>query len=128
VVGLRGTSYRVAFNYRDVDGILRTSGFNQLNGRLNLTQKALNDRLTVNFDLSATNKNANNSFLEAFRYAVLFNPTDPVLADESSSIFNTYGGYNELELFDYYNPVAMIEQNSNTTKTNTPALQHPRRI
>jgi TonB-linked SusC/RagA family outer membrane protein len=117
--GLRGTSYRVAFNYRDVDGILRTSGFNQLNGRLNLTQKALNDRLTVNFDLSATNKNANNSFLEAFRYAVLFNPTDPVLADESSSIFNTYGGYNELELFDYYNPVAMIEQNSNTTKTNT---------
>lgn len=117
--GIRNTSYRASINYRDVDGILRTSGFNQLNGRLNLNQRALNDRLSINLDLSLTDRRENNSFQEAFRYANTFNPTDPVYLEPGDALYNTYGGYNELELFDYFNPVAMIEQNSNKTYINT---------
>lgn len=41
--GNQGTTYRASFNLRDAQGIAINSGFTQLNGRLNLTQKALKD-------------------------------------------------------------------------------------
>ena len=56
--GSRNLSYRAAFNYRDVPGVLRNSGFKQLNGRLNLNQKTLNDKLDINLNITATNRNA----------------------------------------------------------------------
>src|SRR5512133_1655039 len=39
--GSEKTSFRAAINYRETKGIMITSGNNQLNGRLNLTQKAI---------------------------------------------------------------------------------------
>lgn len=118
--GVGGTSYRAAFNYRNIQGIGIKSGFDQLNGRLNLSQKALNDRLTIGLNLSATERNADYSFQEAFRYAALYNPTAPVHWSDlqGSSKFNAdlntkYGGYFQIENFDYFNPVAIVEQNIN---------------
>ena len=37
--------------------------------------KALNDKLKVTVDLSATNRDAKLGFMDAFRYATIFNPT-----------------------------------------------------
>ncbi|MEP7323941.1 MAG: SusC/RagA family TonB-linked outer membrane protein [Saprospiraceae bacterium] len=112
--GSKGMGYRVSFNYKDIPGIINNTGFKQLNGRVNLTQKALNDKLTVGFDLSATNKNQQIGFKEAFRYATIFNPTAPVY--DATNIAN--GGYYEPGGFDYFNPLAIIEQNTATGTTN----------
>ncbi len=113
--GFGGLTYRAALNYRDIDGVGNQTGFNQLNGRLNLTQKAFGDRLAVTVNLAATDRRSTFGFSEAFRYATTFTPTANVLADEASQsdIFNRYGGYNQIENFDYFNPVAIQEQGIN---------------
>jgi iron complex outermembrane receptor protein len=117
--GSGNTSYRLSANVRNVDGILRTSGFDQFNTRLNFNTKALNDKLTIDFNSSFTNKTQNFSFNEALRYAVLYNPTAPVLGANSPFPFNgpQFGSYFEtLGLFDSFNPVSIIDQNYNIGK------------
>ena len=113
--GFGNMTYRAALNYRDIDGVGRITGFNQLNGRLNLTQKAFDDRLAVTINLAATDRQSQFGFSEAFRYATTFTPTAPVFADEAEQpvIFNRFGGYNQIENFDYFNPVGVQEQSIN---------------
>ena len=113
------TSYRASFNYRDASGILVNSGFKQLNGRLNLSQKALNDKLTIDLGIAATDKNSEFGFSEALRYAMLYNPTAPVRLDESDANFDTWGGYYQAINFDYFNPVAIANQGLNQGSFNT---------
>jgi TonB-linked SusC/RagA family outer membrane protein len=117
--GVGNTTFRASANLRNVDGILQTSGFDQLNTRLNVTTKALNDKLTVDFNTSFTNRNQDFSFNEAFRYATLYNPTAPVLGANSPFPFASeqFGGYFEtLGLFDSFNPSSIINQNYNRGK------------
>jgi TonB-linked SusC/RagA family outer membrane protein len=113
------TTYRASFNYRDAQGILIGSEFQQLNGRLNLTQKALNDRLTINLNITATDKEAGYGFTEALRYAMLYNPTSPVNFAESDADFNTFGGYYQSVNFDYFNPAAIANQGLNLGSLKT---------
>jgi TonB-dependent starch-binding outer membrane protein SusC len=115
--GAGNTSYRISANIRQVDGILQTSGFDQLNTRLNFNTKALNDKLTVDFNTSFTQRDQNFAFNEALRYAVTYNPTAPVFGENSPFPFasNQFGGYFEsLGLFDAFNPVSILNQNQNT--------------
>ena len=81
--GQGGTSFRGSFNVRDANGIAINSGFNQLNGRFNLTQKALKDKATFTVNLSTTRKEAQYGFLESLRYAIISNPTMPVYDDDA---------------------------------------------
>lgn len=117
--GSGSTTYRAAFNYRDVNGIGQTSGFNQLNGRLNLSQKALNDKLTLNVNVSATDRTIQYMPYEAFRYANIYNPTAPVYADASNPLATKYDGIYQIESFDYFNPVGIVEQSINDGKAKT---------
>ena len=113
------TSYRISGNYRAVDGILKNSGFDQFNTRLNISTTAFNDRLKIGFNSSLTNKRQQFSFNEALRYAVTYNPTAPVNGADSPFQFNSeqFGGFFEsLGLFDSFNPVSIIEQNRNDGK------------
>ena len=113
--GAGGTTYRGSFNFRDAQGIALNSGFSQINGRFNLTQKALRDKATFTVNLSTTRKEAEYGFLESLRYAIISNPTMPVYNDESSTASpiggKEFGGYAERGIFDYYNPVSIAEQN-----------------
>jgi len=113
--GFAGTAYRASFNIRNIEGAGLNDGFRQLNGRLNLTQKALNDRLTLSANLSATNRKATYAFNEAFRYAVTYNPTAPAFFPDNSTnpLAGRYGGYYQEENFDYFNPLAIAEQSTN---------------
>lgn len=113
--GAKGMGYRVSFNYKDIQGVQLETGFKQLNGRLSLTQKALDDKLSIGFDLAATNRNQDLNFRDAFRYATYFNPSAPVY-DATNKV---NGGYFEPGGFDYFNPLAIIEQNTNTQEVNT---------
>ena len=123
--GTKQTTYRVSANYRDVQGIAKTTGFDRLNLRANLTQKALNDKLKFTANIASSTEDAGLGFDEAFRYATIFNPTTPFVRDESNPSFAQWDGYYQQVLFDYYNPVAIIEQNtrSNAIKTLAASLR-----
>jgi len=99
------TNYRISTNLRDVQGILEDSGFEQINARANISHNALDNRLNLNLTASTTKRDRDNSFEEALRYAVLYNPTAPVRFDN--------GEFFQAILFDNFNPVAILEQNVN---------------
>jgi TonB-linked SusC/RagA family outer membrane protein len=103
--GSQNTTFRISTNFRDVQGILKESGWDQLNARANLTHSALDGMLNFDFNMAFTNRKYSNSFNEALRYAALYNPTAP--------IYNETGAYYQAILFDNFNPVAIIEQNVN---------------
>ncbi|MDR9366339.1 MAG: SusC/RagA family TonB-linked outer membrane protein [Balneolaceae bacterium] len=108
--GNESTTYRISGNFRDNQGLMRTTGFQQTGGRVNLNHFALNDKLNLTFNLSATNRSEDIGFDDAFQYAVTFNPTAPVKAEG----FENTGGYREIDAFDMFNPVAILETASNT--------------
>tara|TARA_R110002050_G_scaffold204522_2_gene340055 strand:- start:55431 stop:58409 length:2979 start_codon:yes stop_codon:yes gene_type:complete len=116
------SSYRVSTNFRDAEGILNNSGFKQFNTRANFRTSLLNEKLKVEFNTSYTKRDSEFGFNEALRYAVLYNPTAPVFqADSQFSNFlsDNFGGYFEtLGLFDSYNPVAIMDQNTNDGSRN----------
>lgn len=103
--GNGNTLYRVSTNVRDQNGILEGSGFNSINARANISHSAIDDRLSLNLNLSTTKREQDFGFREALRYAVLYNPTAPVRFDN--------GEYFQAILFDNFNPVAIQEQNIN---------------
>jgi TonB-linked SusC/RagA family outer membrane protein len=109
--GTQTTSFRASVNYRNVNGVLRKSGFDQVNVRANLSHSALENKLKFDFGFSSTDRRSDFSFNEALRYAVLFNPTAPVRFPN--------GDFYQAILFDNFNPVAIIEQNINEGKRKT---------
>ena len=113
--GSASTTYRASVNVRNANGIGINSGFEQFNGRLNLTQKALKDRATFTLNLSSSNKDAKYGYKESFRYAVLSNPTMPLLDNTTTSptAGGLFGGYAERGIFDYFNPLSIAQQNRN---------------
>mgnify|MGYP000847461035 CR=1 FL=1 len=105
------STYRASVNYHNEQGIMITSGYEQINGRLNFSQKALNDKLTIDLNVGATKRESKYGFNEAFRYATVYNPTAPVRSDADQ--YKAYDGYFQQVLFDYYNPVQILELNKN---------------
>lgn len=124
--GTQQTKYRLSVNYRDVGGIQKNTGWQQLNTRFNLSQKALNDKLTLTANMALTSRQSNFGFNEVFRYATIYNPTEPVrvtAGDNTSGLdpanFTRWDGYYQNVQFDYYNPVAIQEQNINEGNNKT---------
>ena len=122
--GTKQTSYRASINYRDIDGIMINTGRQQLNGRLNLQQKAVRDKLTFTLNFAGAYIDRKMGFDQAARYATVYNPTAPVRVDENTplpsgydrDLFTQWGGYFNQVLFDFYNPVQILEQNVNDEK------------
>lgn len=111
--GNANTTFRMSANFRDVQGVLKKSGFEQINTRANVNHYALNDKLNLQFNFAMTNRDQNFSWNEAFRYASLYNPTAPIFFEGSTN-------YYQAILFDNYNPVGIIEQNQNVgNRSNT---------
>lgn len=117
--GSQNTTYRISANFRDVKGIARTTGFDRLNLRANLVQKALNDRLTITANIAGSTEDEGLGFDQAFRYATIHNPTAPVRFEPSHADYGRWDGYQQQVLFDYYNPVAIIEQNTHIGEKKT---------
>jgi TonB-linked SusC/RagA family outer membrane protein len=105
-----GTSYSASINYRNAQGVAVTTGFDQLNGRLNLSQSAFNDKLVFSLGMVTTRRSADLGWSEAFKYAAIYNPTSPVI-DPSTGQYAESGGV------DYYNPLAVLKQNAHTQDT-----------
>jgi len=114
--GGNGTSYTASVNYRNVEGVAITTGFNQINGHFGLTQKALKDKLVFMLDMGTTKRNSQFGWSDAFKYATIFNPTAPIHSTDPNYDI-TGGGYFEQNFVDYANPVAVLEQNTNSRVT-----------
>jgi TonB-dependent starch-binding outer membrane protein SusC len=109
--GNANTTFRVSANFRNVEGIIKKSGFDQINTRARLTHKAFDNKLKIDISTSFTSRNTDLAFNEALRYAVLYNPTAPVRFAN--------GNYYQAVLFDNFNPVAIIDQNTAERKRKT---------
>ncbi len=57
--GAAGTSYRASLFYRDLQGFALQNGRKEYGGRLNINQKGLNDKLSVQLNLATNFNNAN---------------------------------------------------------------------
>jgi len=111
--GVGKTAYRASLNYRNVQGIQLHTGNQTLNAHLSLTQKALNDKLTLTGLLSITGVDARLGNNTAFRLAGSTNPTEPIYSADPQ--YAVYGGfYQQAGSFDNYNPRALLEQESAT--------------
>ena len=114
--GNSNSNYRFSINYRDGQGVALNNGYDQLNGRLTYTQKALREKLVLTGTLVATVRNETYFPSEAFGFATRYNPTAPVRADDDLS--SEWGGYFQRDAFGFFNPVAASEQSDLSGRKN----------
>jgi len=110
--GSESSTYRVSFTSLDIEGVIKNSSKNRNIGRLDLTQKLLDDKILISATLGGTlEKNHYVDYGSNGPKSVLFQafqrlPTDP--------IYNADGSYFETSrVFNYYNPVALLDQIEN---------------
>ncbi|GAA4310171.1 TonB-dependent receptor [Mucilaginibacter gynuensis] len=91
-------NYRTSFYYNDFEGIAKNNGREQFGGRLNVNQKGLKDKLTMQVNVVANFNKANllGGGSGDFEQAVSWNPTAPLT--------NPDGTYYVLQ--DRYNPIS----------------------
>ena len=81
----KGTSYRASLSYTDQNGIIKNSGLESYNGRVNINQTALDDRLKIDFNMGYNEQHASQAPISgtvgsemgtcALYEAYVFNPT-----------------------------------------------------
>jgi len=106
-----GLSYRASLNYRDIEGVLNTSAYDQINGRISVNQNFLDNKLRFQGNIGVTSREASLGFKQVFGYAQLYNPTAP--------IYNSDGSFFQNKIENNFNPVAINEQNRNDLGKNT---------
>ncbi|WP_205461852.1 SusC/RagA family TonB-linked outer membrane protein [Mangrovibacterium lignilyticum] len=95
------SAYSANVTYSDEEGIMRKSDSNDIKTQLDFSQYALNDILKFNVNLLySTHKNTNNNNSYVYRQALIHNPSSPVYNEDGSY-------YEDFNLFQYYNPVAI---------------------
>ncbi len=107
--GSENFSYRASVGYLDQTGTLLGSGKDRVNARLNLDSKAMNGKLAMKFNMSASQANADIAQNRAIGFAMNMRPTDPV--------FNSDGTYFQIPgTFANFNPLAVLENYSQKEK------------
>jgi iron complex outermembrane receptor protein len=99
---------RLSGTYRNINPVLKTTNGKWLNGHVSYRFQDRKERL--NFGLRSWLHHRENEygFPEAFHFARVYNPSAPIRDSQS----DRFDGYYQRIQFNYYNPVAMLEQNS----------------
>ena len=100
----------------DIEGIQTTSGFEQVNARVNVFQKLLDDKLRIQTSIGITSRDASNGFQRALAGAQRYNPTAPIY-NPDGTFYQNVGGPSGTA--GSYNPVAINEQGVWDLDTNT---------
>jgi TonB-linked SusC/RagA family outer membrane protein len=108
--GANEFNYIASVSYQKQDGIVLTSGKEQLGLRFNAEQKALNDKLDIHMGIQ--NVATNRSFIDYGNFSYMYNapPTYPIK--------NADGSYNEFSDFNLENPVEHINEQYWRAKEN----------
>lgn len=105
--GTGSTSYSASVNWRRNEGIIIGAGNERLNTRLNLSHSAINDRLRLNMNLSFTNGENEGISGDAYRQAIIYNPTAPIFDNVGTEVD---GGFFQIDSNEFFNPVALARQ------------------
>lgn len=113
--GGENSSYGASLNYFDNEGIIKNSGLERFIARANMEQRLFNNRLKLNINL--TNSNTTNDRIATQVYNNMFTYLPTV------SVYNADGTFYEdptrtTGTGGYYNPVALLENNTYQGKTN----------
>ena len=130
--GAEKFNYRGALTYYNRQGVLINSGKDNINARLSIQQKALNNKLDI--QLSAIYNSTNKDYIDygsdianvtisgvgqeslnPFLFAYSMNPTNPIY-DKNTN--NVYGGYFQPNQYASQNPVAYLNQIYNKGREN----------
>lgn len=112
--GSDATTYAISLNYMDNKGTIKNNELDRVIARAMLNTKTLKNRLDLGFNLNTSITNSKYfqngldglSVLDAMTYYL---PESPV--------YNTNGSFFEnLDHSQYYNPVALLEQNSDDVR------------
>lgn len=105
-----GTSYRASVNYRNNEGIVKGFKNERLNTRLNVTHRAINDRLRLTANINLTNSSFSARNNNLFDFALTYNPTAPIFDDGTLSQNSVGGFFQTLASSDFFNPEALRQQ------------------
>lgn len=113
--GGENSSYGASLNYLDNQGIIKTSGLERFIARANMEQRLFDNRLKLNINL--TNSNTTNDRIAPQVYNNMFTYLPTV------GVYNADGTFYEdptrtTGTGGYYNPVALLENNTYQGKTN----------
>lgn len=101
-------TYTAAVNYRDNEGIVKGVNFQRLNTRLEIGNSFIDGKLRLKVNLNYNERKQESINMGAFRYATIYNPTAPIFSGDPD---DDYGGFYQVDgLFDFFNPVAMANQ------------------
>lgn len=106
--GTDKSNYRLSFDYVDLEGILLNSQKKEYKVSLNAQQNAFNDRVRFNTQMGLINGFYNPVNYDAVRQTIQRNPTEP--------IYNENGSFYEIAQWQYFNPVALLEERNNDVK------------
>jgi TonB-linked SusC/RagA family outer membrane protein len=123
--GSASTQYRASVNYMNDEGIVVSSGFKRLQARINGTHQALDGRLRLGANLTASNiindyipaENSGGFLGGLFLNVVQYNPTKPVFVTNPTTGVTTYYETGT-GAQDDRNPLALANQIQAIGKTN----------
>ncbi len=115
--GTEKSSYHASFNYLDQEGIIRKSDLNRMTGRINVFQSALDGRFKIDAKITASQIKENRLPIgetttadgDLLIQSIQANPTMPVYDTATGELF---------QIRRIINPVALLENNDDETKTN----------
>jgi iron complex outermembrane receptor protein len=109
-ISKKSTHLRLSGSYDDIQGIIETSDLKRYTGRLNLTQKFIDDKLT--FEVNATYSHVKNSYApltnnagyqgSLMGAAIIFNPTYPIYNPDGSFYDPLDGNRNPVQMLTYF--------------------------
>ncbi len=103
------TTYGASINYMNNEGIIKTSSQNRWSVRMNIEQKAINDKVTVGLNLTNAVTNQHVVRNEVFANMLKYLPT--------VGVFNADGSYFEnTQNSNYYNPVGLLNNDLDDRK------------
>ncbi len=87
--GSQKTNYYASLGYLDQQGIIIATGLKRYSGRVNITQKLLNDRLKIDYNLNATVETGENCNAGTMVSAMIGNnPTYPAYTNGQPTVFS----------------------------------------
>lgn len=100
------SNYYAALGYEDQEGILYNSGLKRYSGRVNVSQKAFNGRLKIDFNINGSKtENSRSNSTSMVSTMLTMNPTYPAFTDGSpTTIFNN-GAFNPIIRQNIYSDI-----------------------
>ena len=92
-------TYRASLGYLDQEGVVMNTGFKRFSGRVNATQKLIDGRLNIDFNLNSTIETGENAHLQTVTAHMLtYNPT-----------YSAYTNGEPTKHQDFINPISQAE-------------------